>query len=751
MPRDKPPRLAIIGCGAIVASATLPALRRLRWLPVVLIDTSLRRLDVVAARMGRHGKRVIKASALESVLGEFDAAIVALPHTLHGPIGATLLRAGKHVFMEKPLATTADQCRVLTAAAEAGGIALSVGLLRRYLRIARWTKALLESGVLGEVTRFEAHEGFVFNSDPGSDALLRPEMAGGGVLMDTGAHTLDLVSWWFGDVQPLEYRDDSAGGVEADCVLECRLASGGIGRVELSRTRHLRNSIRIEGTKGFVEVHLYKNEILGGSPNALAFTHDGISATDLKAQFPPELFDAELRDFRRAASGGQRVGVSGEEGTKSVDLIERCYRGRQPLVFPWCGDMSAGARASSRQAPPFPYGSSVLVTGASGFIGGRLVERLIRDHGARVRCAIRSVGRATRVARLPVEIAQVDLANPADANRALDGVEYVFHCAYDVRSQSQNIGGLRHLIDACATRSAPRLVHVSTFAVYEPFPDGVLTEDTRDGDRSMVYVKAKLDLEKLVFEWARDRLVPATIVQPSIVYGPFCKPWTNAVAEMLIHGTVVLPDTGNGICNAVYIDDLIDGLLLAAVSPEAVGERFILSGPSPIAWATFFTGFANALGVDPPEYWPRAKIVEANRSIRRNVRAILADPRRFIKLIANWGPTRQALRASVDALPGALRAFLMNYYYAGGTHRAGQTFLPDSQTLARYGFQAVASSQKAQIKLGYAPRFTFERGMELTSSYLKWAYGDMLRSVQHSPPERTSTAQGGVVSDAQSK
>ena len=217
---DKPRLIAIIGCGAIVESATLPALRRIGWLPGVLVDTSPRRLEVIASRMDRQGKRVIFGlPAWESVLGEFDAAIVALPHALHGAIGAALLKRRKTcVHGEKPLATTADQCRAMTTAAELGGSALSVGLLRRYLRIARWTKALLESGVLGEVKYFDAREGFVFDSDPSSDALLRsgygrgrrphrfwgpyprPDRSGGSVML---SH--------------LQYRDDSAGGVEADC------------------------------------------------------------------------------------------------------------------------------------------------------------------------------------------------------------------------------------------------------------------------------------------------------------------------------------------------------------------------------------------------------------------------------------------------------------------------------------------------------------------------------------------------------
>ena len=65
----------------------------------------------------------------------------------------------------------------------------------------------------------------------------------------------------------------------------------------------MRNSIRIEGTQGFVEVHLYKNEILDGSPNALEFQYEGTSAAALKPQFVPDLFDAELRDFRDSPRG----------------------------------------------------------------------------------------------------------------------------------------------------------------------------------------------------------------------------------------------------------------------------------------------------------------------------------------------------------------------------------------------------------------------------------------------------------------
>ena len=112
----------------------------------------------------------------------------------------------------------------------------------------------------------------------------------------------------------------------------------------------------------------------------------------------------------------------------------------------------------------------------------------------------------------------MDLRNGSEVNRAVKGVDYVFHCAYDWRSRSQNINGLRNIVEACASHSVKRLVHVSSFVVYDPFPDGPLTEEAPDGDRASVYVDTKLDLEKILFEAVRSRRVAASMVQPTIVW-----------------------------------------------------------------------------------------------------------------------------------------------------------------------------------------------------------------------------------------
>src|SRR5436853_4304478 len=159
------PRLAIIGCGAVVDHHLAPALKRVGWMPSVLIDTSTDRINAVARKLGSKAKSALTGSDWRAMLNQFDAAVVAVPHSLHAPIGLGLIEAGKHVFMEKPLATTVADGERMVSAAQAKGVVLSVGLLRRYLRIARWTKALLDSGTLGEIKSFDVREGFVFNWD----------------------------------------------------------------------------------------------------------------------------------------------------------------------------------------------------------------------------------------------------------------------------------------------------------------------------------------------------------------------------------------------------------------------------------------------------------------------------------------------------------------------------------------------------------------------------------------------------------
>jgi predicted dehydrogenase len=240
--------------------------------------------------------------------------------------------------VEKPMAMSLAECQAMLEAAQEGEAILAVGLMRRFLDSARFVSAALQQGVLGQIKSFDVREGNVYNWPVQSDFFFRRESAGGGVLLDTGAHTLDLVLWWLGELADFEYYDDSYGGVEADCELYLTMESGAKGVVELSRTRNLRNTAIITGEHAAIEVHLRKNWVSLHCPDkrvglsGKGFT--GVSKEGTEQNFT-DLFRPQLEDGLAAIRGERPVTVPGIEACRSVALIERCYSTRRQLDLPW--------------------------------------------------------------------------------------------------------------------------------------------------------------------------------------------------------------------------------------------------------------------------------------------------------------------------------------------------------------------------------------------------------------------------------
>jgi len=338
-------RIAVIGCGAVSEMFHLPALAGIGRTPAWLIDKNRERAERLAKGWG--GTRA--ASDYQACLGKFDAAIVALPHHLHAPVCSDLLARGVHLLVEKPLANTSAECETILSSAKQGGSVLAVGLMRRFLHVAQWVKAALEAGVLGEIESFDVREGFVYGWPVASDFFFRKETAGGGVLLDTGAHTLDLLLAWLGEAQFFEYRDDDFGGVEADCELRLTLASGAKGVVELSRTRNLRNTARIRGSKGEIEVGLTRNTLEANPRSLLRFKAGKRDGRKLPEQKLPELFRLQLEDWLEAITAGRPPRVSGSEGARAIHLIEACYAKRQRLNLPWVSPVEDRGRDKSKE------------------------------------------------------------------------------------------------------------------------------------------------------------------------------------------------------------------------------------------------------------------------------------------------------------------------------------------------------------------------------------------------------------------
>jgi len=328
-------RLAIIGCGAVAERGYLPALIGLESVEVtLLVDRNRFRAEGLA----RQYNVPYVAEDYTQHWDKVDAAIVALPHFLHAPVSIDLLTHGVHVLVEKPMALSVVECDAMIQAAEQGQAVLAVGLMRRFQRSVQFTKEILDAGLLGLIESFDIQEGFVYNWPVASNFFFRKETAGGGVLVDTGAHTLDTLLWWLGDVASFEYFDDNNGGVEADCELRLEMKSGARGIVKLSRTHNLRGTAVIRGASVTLEVAPHSNQVKV-RPKGISFEIVGQVLLDSqqaqREQSYVDLLSASLADWVKAVRTGSFVTISGVEGLRSVALIEACYAQRQPLILPW--------------------------------------------------------------------------------------------------------------------------------------------------------------------------------------------------------------------------------------------------------------------------------------------------------------------------------------------------------------------------------------------------------------------------------
>ncbi len=741
------PRLAVIGCGGVAADRHLPALAQLGWRPHVLVDPRTDRTTELARRYRVPG---VAGDAAELRAGEVEAALVATYAAAHARVALPLLESGIHVFVEKPLATSREDARAMVKTAAARSVRLAVGHMRRFLFVNRWVKALLDSGALGDITGCDVREGVNFHRPTGgrlaavraaagtglySPASWDAKSAGGGVLLTIGSHTLDVLLYWLGGARLVSYRDDSLGGVEGEALLEIALRNGAAGTVELSCSRTLRNTAIITGSRGRIEVALHRNAIVSARPMSLAaFELDGRTGAGMPAErLHEDMFERELEDWLRSIRTGTEPFVTGASAVPAIDLIVDAYRNRRPLRQSWTGSSRAARDGQARAG--HLRGRRALVTGASGFIGGRLVERLVFAEGASVRAAVRTFRHAARIARFPaaaVDLRRFDLAGrngPAGAaDRLVEGCDTVFHLARDIHAPQANEAGVRAIAGACIRAGVRRLVHVSSLSVYEPLPDGPLTEASPIGRHPR---NDKFTAQRELMRMIRAGGIDAAIIQPTIVYGPFSGYWTERPAAILLDGVVILPAPGDGICNAVYVDDVVRALILAARRDEAAGESFLVSGPEHPTWYEFYRAYAQALARNDA-----VRLIAYDEIDRRNRRmnrlAALPTPKRMLGC-RPLRPLRDALHRAVYRRLGergkaAAKSFYEGRFYEGGaassrTSAAADDFLPPQRLLDLYAARCPVRIDKARRLLGYEPEFDLDRGMELTARYLEWARG----------------------------
>jgi nucleoside-diphosphate-sugar epimerase len=357
----------------------------------------------------------------------------------------------------------------------------------------------------------------------------------------------------------------------------------------------------------------------------------------------------------------------------------------------------------------------MLVTGASGFIGGRLVE-LLSERGLRVRAAVSNAGNLARISQLNAETVRADLTDHAALSQAVAGCNVVFHVAYrfggTARQQKINLDGTRILAEAFLKQGGRRFVHVSSMSAYGDPYDGVLTEQTLQRPTREPYSATKQNIERLLLDMHRTRGLPATILQPAIVYGPYGSIWTTPLLEQVRSMRVVLPKGGLGLCNAVYVDDVVNALLLTADCDAAVGETFLISGASPVTWREFYRAYETMVG--------RTAVIDLDEAQLR-----LAEGR--LGRLRHSAPLGWLLAGVRRLLPGTIKAALKRGFRLLQQPRVDASgaepplVIPDGLLHALYASKTHIRIDKARTKLGYSPAFDLDEGMARTAEWARSA------------------------------
>jgi nucleoside-diphosphate-sugar epimerase/predicted dehydrogenase len=525
------------------------------------------------------------------------------------------MQAGCHVLVEKPMTVSLQHADSMIAAARENGVKLCTNHNYLYKPAVVKARQLVKSGAIGQVVYVNSYYGL---SGEGSSYAGTAGRSHWAWRLPGGAFTNFLPHLVYLQLAFLQHVDSVAGvalsqegkvggpATEMTILLQGPSASG---TMSISmRAKPYAKFVDIYGTKGIIHADLvrevctiHRDRRLPRMLSKALFSLEdsiqlasGTAASTVKVALgrmksAPGLRTL-VREFYASIQNDCEPPVPGEEGRKMVAVMEMTWAKSQappsriavavPKSTP-AGPRTDAERVVQRKGLP----GKVLVTGATGFLGHRLVAALSRC-GADVVALVRDKSQVSPDLERQARLVCGDLRDPASIEAAIQDVAVVYHCAAVTTNSTPwmahyetNVRGTETIFEEALKAGVQRVIHVSSVIVYgldRPRRNGRIAESApyaQNPDRWAYYLRSKLEADQLAFRFWREAKLPMTVIRPGILYGPGGgRPPGRGLVQL---GAVrLLIGGGRNRLPYTYVDNVVDCLLLAAVSPEAIGQAY---------------------------------------------------------------------------------------------------------------------------------------------------------------------------------
>lgn len=688
--QNKPIRAGIVGAG-MISDIHLTGLQRLGIDIVGIADADPRRLQAKAIRYGITNTFASQREMLDAVTP--DVVHLLTPPDFHAALCEEAFEAGAHVYVEKPMASSVEDCDRMIAASERAQRRLCVGHCLVYDPQMRKALAALRGGTVGELRHASAVYTFDTSRIPGFDGKGWYRQLGGGFLEDLAAHPASLLVELLGSwrsAHSVGGRSGEDDPREIAAVLEGEHVTASLYTSLVARPEEV--SLELRCTRGTIRVNFstmvmavqkeraIPKKLAHGFKNMEMATQLATQTVTSTTQFLRKKLDSTkgihtlIGAFYEAIAGGGPTPVDGASGREVVRLLRRFWPEAAP-IRPKRWVLSQPDDSTSPK-PPF----RALVTGATGFIGTHLV-RMLTERGVRVRALARNPARAKALSGPGVEVVVGDIGDPEVVDGLAEGVDVIFHLASVMIGPWEefdrvDVGGAQALIEEAERAGVTRFIFTSTMGAYAlaELRDGaVVTEEmTDDPDQVSPYSRAKLIVERMLMEAHSAGKFEAVITRPGLVFGPGTSPFLEHLPHLgsLRGDRYVVFGDGRVPLQLTYVGNTVEALWKCATVPEAAGQTFTIVDDAPPTQREFVSRLAEltsrplrvtaipraaayliGAGVEGAARVARIKPPTTRRLLRGKTVKLAFDTTRA-KRILRWAPEvswQEGLRRAVDA------------------------------------------------------------------------------------------------------